>query len=105
MKSKLFSLLAMVAVAVTLLTMSPAQAAKVRVVTTLTDLADITRQIGGDHVDVFSLATGIEDTHGIPMKPSANSGANVELKARNSDQKWILPSRSLRLKPVIFGTQ
>src|SRR5439155_27199022 len=48
----------------------PAQAAKVRVVTTLTDLADFTRQIGGDHVEVFSLATGIEDTHGVPMKPS-----------------------------------
>jgi len=47
-----------------------ANAAKIRVVTTLTDLADFTRNIGGDHVDVFSLATGIEDTHGVPMKPS-----------------------------------
>jgi zinc/manganese transport system substrate-binding protein len=45
-------------------------AGKVRVVTTLTDLADLTRNIGGDHVDIFSLATGIEDTHGVPMKPS-----------------------------------
>jgi zinc/manganese transport system substrate-binding protein len=49
----------------------PAHAAgKVRVVTTLTDLADLTRNIGGEHVDVFSLATGVEDTHGVPMKPS-----------------------------------
>ena len=47
-----------------------ANAAKIRVVTTLTDLADFTRQVGGDHVEVFSLATGIEDTHGVPMKPS-----------------------------------
>ena len=47
-----------------------AQAAKIRVVTTLTDLADFARNIGGDHVDVFSLATGVEDTHGVPMKPS-----------------------------------
>jgi len=46
------------------------QAAKIRVVATLTDLADLTRNIGGDHVEVFSLATGIEDTHGVPMKPS-----------------------------------
>jgi ABC-type Zn uptake system ZnuABC Zn-binding protein ZnuA len=45
-------------------------AGKIRVVTTLTDVADLTRNIGGDHVDVFSLATGIEDTHGVPMKPS-----------------------------------
>jgi zinc/manganese transport system substrate-binding protein len=49
---------------------STADAAKIRVITTLTDLADLTRNIGGEHVQVFSLATGIEDTHGVPMKPS-----------------------------------
>ncbi len=48
----------------------PVHAAKIRVVTTLTDLADFTRTVGGDFVEVRSLATGIEDTHGVPMKPS-----------------------------------
>lgn len=48
----------------------PAHAAKIRVVTTLTDLADLARNIGGDKVEVKSLATGVEDTHGVPMKPS-----------------------------------
>ncbi len=48
----------------------PAYSAKIRVVTTLTDLADFTRAIGGDLVEVNSLATGVEDTHGVPMKPS-----------------------------------
>ena len=48
----------------------PAHADKIRVVTTLTDLADFTRATGGDLVEVRSLATGIEDTHGVPMKPS-----------------------------------
>jgi len=48
----------------------PAYAAKIRVVTTLTDLADLVRNIGGDKVEVHSLATGVEDTHGVPMKPS-----------------------------------
>src|SRR5947209_12692311 len=43
---------------------------KIHVVATLTDLADLTREVGGEHVDVFSLATGVEDTHGVPMKPS-----------------------------------
>lgn len=43
---------------------------QIRVVTTLTDLADITRAIGGSLVSVRSLATGVEDTHGVPMKPS-----------------------------------
>ncbi len=45
-------------------------AAKIRVVATLTDLADLARNVGGDFVEVRSLATGIEDTHGVPMKPS-----------------------------------
>ena len=49
---------------------APATAAKVRIVATLTDLADLARNIGGDLVDVKSLATGVEDTHGVPMKPS-----------------------------------
>src|SRR5664280_522554 len=70
MKSKLFRLLSTVAVAAVAFAALPAQAAKIRVVTTLTDLADFAREIGGDHVEVFSLATGVEDTHGVPMKPS-----------------------------------
>jgi len=50
---------------------SPAfPAGKIKVVTTLTDLADFAREIGGDLVEVKSLATGVEDTHGVPMKPS-----------------------------------
>lgn len=48
----------------------PAQAGKLRVVTSLTDLADFARNVGGDHIEVRSLASGVEDTHGIPMKPS-----------------------------------
>ncbi len=48
----------------------PAHAEPIRVVTTFTDLADLARNIGGDRVDVHSLATGVEDTHGVPMKPS-----------------------------------
>ena len=43
---------------------------KIKVVTTLTDLADFAREVGGDLVEVHSLATGVEDTHGVPMKPS-----------------------------------
>lgn len=69
MKKYLLSLCFAVAGAIGL-TALPVNAAKVRVVTTLTDLADFTRNIGGDHVSVFSLATGVEDTHGVPMKPS-----------------------------------
>ena len=70
MKSKLLHLAPAAIGMAVLLAALPASAEKVRVVTTLTDLADFTRNVGGDHVDVFSLATGIEDTHGVPMKPS-----------------------------------
>jgi len=70
MKSKLMRLLTSVMLAATALAASPAPAAPIRVVTTLTDLADLTRAVGGKEVQVFSLATGVEDTHGVPLKPS-----------------------------------
>ncbi len=47
-----------------------AAANKLKVVTTIPDLADMTRQVGGDYVDVTSIATGVEDIHAVPMKPS-----------------------------------
>src|SRR5215472_13268197 len=43
---------------------------KIQVVTTIPDLADMARRIGGDSVEVTSLATGVEDIHAVPMKPS-----------------------------------
>jgi ABC-type Zn uptake system ZnuABC Zn-binding protein ZnuA len=44
--------------------------AKLRVVTTIPDLADMARNIGGDLLEVKSIATGVEDIHAVPMKPS-----------------------------------
>jgi ABC-type Zn uptake system ZnuABC Zn-binding protein ZnuA len=44
--------------------------AKINVVATIPDLAEFARRIGGDLVDVQSLATGVEDIHAVPMKPS-----------------------------------
>ncbi|HVN82010.1 MAG TPA: metal ABC transporter substrate-binding protein [Terriglobia bacterium] len=71
MKSKLFSLLCLTLFSVVWWAGPvPAHADKIHVVATLTDLADLARNIGGDQVEVQSLATGIEDTHGVPMKPS-----------------------------------
>jgi zinc/manganese transport system substrate-binding protein len=43
---------------------------KIRVVTSIPELAEFTREIGGDLVEAESLATGVEDPHGVPMKPS-----------------------------------
>src|SRR5947209_20261761 len=43
---------------------------KIYIVTSLPDLADIAARIGGDLVTVESLAKGIEDAHGVPIKHS-----------------------------------
>ena len=43
---------------------------KIKVVATIPDLADMARHIGGDFVDVSSIATGVENIHAVPMKPS-----------------------------------
>ena len=55
---------------VALLPSDAGAAKKLRVVATIPDLADITKQVAGDLVDVSSIATGVEDIHAVPMKPS-----------------------------------
>ncbi len=55
---------------------------KLRIVTTTTDLASIARAIGGEKVEVSSLATGREDPHFIAAKPS------YMMAARKADL-WI----------------
>ncbi len=59
------------ALASLLLGMAPAQAsASLRVVASTPDVADITRQIGGDRVSVVPIAKGSQDPHKVPVKPS-----------------------------------
>jgi ABC-type Zn uptake system ZnuABC Zn-binding protein ZnuA len=43
---------------------------KLRLVASIPDLADMARRIGGELVEVSSIATGVEDIHAVPMKPS-----------------------------------
>ena len=62
--------LLLVLVALALVPCGADAAKKLRVVTTIPDLADIMRNVAGDFVDVTSLATGVEDIHAVPMKPS-----------------------------------
>lgn len=45
-------------------------APKLKVVTTIADLASITREIGGDRVDATSIARGYQDPHFVEPKPS-----------------------------------
>src|ERR1043166_6519446 len=45
-------------------------ASKLRVVATIPGPANRRRHIGGDLCDVSSIATGVENIHAVPMKPS-----------------------------------
>jgi zinc/manganese transport system substrate-binding protein len=49
---------------------SSASSAALRVVATTPDVADMARQIGGDRVDVTTIAEGTQDPHKVPVKPS-----------------------------------
>ncbi len=42
-----------------------------QVVATIPDLADVARAVGGERVDVTSLARGTENVHAVPLRPSA----------------------------------
>jgi zinc/manganese transport system substrate-binding protein len=68
-------------------------AQQIRVVATFPDLADITRQIGKELVSVDSLATGVEDPHGVPMKPSfvprLNRADVVVLTGLDDEHSWL----------------
>jgi len=52
------------------LTVTSVQAKKIPIVTTTTDIASITREIGGNFVSVDSIAKGGQDPHYIQAKPS-----------------------------------
>lgn len=59
----------LVAFAPPLICAAPARA-DLRVVTTTTDLADIARTIGGDHVQVEAICQGPQDPHHVQARPS-----------------------------------
>ncbi len=68
--------------------------AKINMITTTEDLAAISRDIGGEHVSVFSIGKGYQNPHFIPPKPS------FILKLKNADllisvgmglESWLPP--------------
>ncbi len=79
LRSKLFSAILSATLVATLLLPSPSEAKKLKVITTLTDLAALTQEVGGDKVDVEALAKGYQDPHFVEPKPS------FLLKLRNTD--------------------
>jgi ABC-type Zn uptake system ZnuABC Zn-binding protein ZnuA len=67
-----------------ILTATTAAGAKVRVVTSLPDLADLTRQIGGDRVQVDFIVRGDQNPHFVEVKPS------YMLKLKSADIFFII---------------
>ena len=65
----------------------------IRVIATFPDLADMTRQIGKGLVNVESLATGVEDPHGVPIKPSfvpkLNRADMLVLMGLDDEHSWL----------------
>src|SRR5215470_2654064 len=47
-----------------------AQAKKLNVITATTDMAALTQEVGGDKIDVESIAKGYQDPHFVEAKPS-----------------------------------
>lgn len=71
-----------------------AASAKVRVVTSTTDLASIASLVGGDLVDVTSLAAGNADPHFVEVLPSHMikvKKAKLYLRAGLDLDRWALP--------------
>ena len=68
-------------------------AQQIRVVATFPDLADIARQIGKELVSVESLATGVEDPHGVPVRPSfvprLNRADVLVLTGLGDEHSWL----------------
>jgi zinc/manganese transport system substrate-binding protein len=94
------------AVAVMLLSTVNAFAA-LKVVTTTQDLESLTREVGGDKVEVESLAKGYQDPHFVEAKPSfilkLHSADLLIAVGRELEIGWLPPlvnqSRNTRIQP------
>ena len=81
-------------------------AQQIRVVATWPALADITKQIGKELVSVDSLATGVEDPHGVPMKPSfvprLNRADVLVLIGLDDEHAWLPALLEVASNPKIL---
>ena len=81
-------------------------AAALKVVTTTSDLASLVREVGGDKVEVTSLARGYQDPHFVEAKPSfvlvLNRAQLLVVIGRELELAWLPPlitqSRNARIQ-------
>ena len=64
------TLLAFAAIAIAILFPTMAAAKKLNVITATTDLAALAQEVGGDKINVESMAKGYQDPHFVEAKPS-----------------------------------
>src|SRR5713226_8780064 len=79
LRSTVFSFALAACLSIATFSPSTAAAKNLKVITTLTDLASLTQEVGGDKVDVEALAKGYQDPHFVDPKPS------FLLKLRHAD--------------------
>lgn len=86
-------------------------AAKLTVAATTTDLSALTKEVGGDQVDVFAVAKGTQDPHQIEAKPSFmvrfRDADLVVSQGLDLEAAWLTPlitgSRNTKIKPNTSG--
>ncbi|HUP63621.1 MAG TPA: metal ABC transporter substrate-binding protein [Thermoanaerobaculia bacterium] len=84
---------------------------KLNVITSTADLASITREIGGDRVEVTSVARGYQDPHFVEPKPSflllLRSADLLEVVGLDLEIGWLPPlidqSRNAKIRPGAPG--
>jgi len=90
-----------------LLTATSAEAA-LRVVASFPDVADMTRQIGGDRVSVETLAQGNQDPHLVPVKPSfvtkLNRADALVVSGLGLEHSFLPPLLEVAANPKITPT-
>lgn len=97
--------------AVLLLLGGRAFAAPLNVVTTTSDLASLTREVGGDRVTVTSIARGYQDPHFVEAKPSflllLRKADLLEVVGLELEMGWLPPlldqSRNANIRPGAKG--
>ena len=101
-----------VAVALVVFMSGPMHAAsKLKVVTATEDLASLAREVGGDRIEVTSIAKGYQDPHFVEPKPSfillLNRADLLIVVGRELEIGWLPPliqqSRNAKLQPGADG--
>ncbi|HXK10512.1 MAG TPA: metal ABC transporter substrate-binding protein [Vicinamibacteria bacterium] len=90
---------------------SPPARAAVNVMAATEDLADLTRQVGGDRVKVESIARGYQDPHFVEAKPSfilkLSKADLLVVVGRELEIGWLPPliqqSRNAKIQPGADG--